>query len=276
MASLCSSSHLYRSIDLSDLTDLSSIPPSFLAPVRHLALRGAHLSLDTLIRFFTKSQLEQLTSLDLSFTANANEFLFDALPASLRMRLRSLKLRGCRGVRDGVWVAELLPNLEVLDASWSGLRTLPGGEWKTEELEGASMDVDEASWIGSDDTLVDEAAAVFTPWSKLRRLDVSACGALTGESLAVFLVDHLPPMLSHLNLSCLGAYSLDIVALHRLHLAPGQQLKLDLRRCDGVTLEDVGVLRRYGIEVVHTALLENDTPAGYRRFLELVTQSQSL
>jgi hypothetical protein len=284
LSNLCRSPALFRDVDLSEIAALARIPSSFLAPIQHLSLRATASPTSAIRSFLDRPDVfASLTGLDLSFCATVDEVLFDALGEVLRHQLRTLRLRGCRRIRDGDWLAELVPHLEVLDLSWSGLRTLPLLEGKSTPsyLVEASMDVDladlsdDGTLVGSDDTLVDDEVDVAPAWSKLRSLDLGACSYLDPASLSHFL-SHLPPSLSHLSLAHLGPHTLDLDHLLLSALANDCALALDLRHCDGVTLVDVRALERRRVKVRHTAVLESDCLAGYRRFVDLVVHGNSV
>ena len=128
------------------------------------------------------------------------------------MGIKSLAVRGCRRITNGLELAHLLPNLEHLDLSWSGLVRLPDGHFPTSFSDTLSDDFDDGATLmdleegdRSSDTLVDEDPSDTRPWAHLRTLRLNGCAHLSLSSLTDFLCDPdvLPPRLETLLMTCL-------------------------------------------------------------------------
>ena len=337
----------------SSISDTATIPIAIitrlLSHARRVSIASARsLTTGQLAHLFTSAQFARLSTLDLSFCATLTEYALQAIGRDALMQLRHVRLRGCRRIEDGAYLAQILPDVETLDLGWSGIRSLPGdllmGDMKPLALfsplgtppRRMANDEDEdeednemADW--SSITLVDDdgdatmagddlqsictstSTSAFTSpplrrswWPQLRTLDLTGCADLARDDLTTFLTHPavLPPSLQRLSLCCLTPVTLatDHSALMLMFAfvrpmtngEPGYEPNalnhIDLSHCDGITLHDVTTLgdtcvaQRQAVqadgsevamvEIKHSAILESDTEAGYRRFVDLVTSAQ--
>lgn len=209
--------------------------------------------------------------LDLSFSAVRDEELALLASNGALERVQELKLKGCRGVQDGEWLAGVLPRAKVIDLSWSGLATLPSrcGCADEEDL----MSQLSVSPTSSDDSGFFEVSSLSDcpappAFPSLESLSLSSSPYLPTAALSAFL-SSLPPTLVALDLSHL---SLTPSLLRQLAVPPSLR-RLKLIGNDRLTLGAIeGAKRtwRKELEVSHSAVLESEEVEDVRRFVEMV------
>ncbi|SGY19281.1 BQ5605_C014g07602 [Microbotryum silenes-dioicae] len=257
---LLRSPHLYHTLCISaspaPAPELLALFPSLLPGTSDLTLRSfPFLALEPLLCSVTPYRLLHL---DLSFSAVRDEQLEAMAEEGALASLRTLRLKGCRGVKDGAWLATALPKVETLDLSWSGVATLPasviGAQAPLVELEHELL----STWPGSDDSVDSgyysdlEVSSFFhcsstkprpSIWPPLRHLSLSSCPHLTVATIQAFLESAMPSSLRALDLSHLP---LDHHILAHLNLQPSDNSNaeadlhpletIDLRGVHAVTL----------------------------------------
>lgn len=133
--------------------------------------------------------------------------------------VREVNVKGCREVKDWEALARCVPRLERLNASWSGVQSLPlcGAEQDQDDAECDEWAADDSGFFDLDLDLDDTAqtdlrvqtpsrkagAPLCRPFANLRQLSLSSTPALDATTLAAFLA-HLPPTLDSLDLSHIG------------------------------------------------------------------------
>jgi hypothetical protein len=263
----CSHSSLYAQLSLRPSHICSSLPPHlprpvpFLLPLTQRILPNAvALRLDfrlpiPLEPLLSQTNFTQLRSLDVSSSMLSDNTL-PYIPT-----LRRLDARCCRLLCDVGALARNCPNLEFVDFSWSGVRRLP-----------------------SDPS-----------WPRLRQISLSGCLLPGAELERVFA--RLPDSVQWLSLSDLGQLSRQ--SLMRLaQKRPPRLVSLDVTGCCQLTLldlvtfqllvsdqaaregEDVGSawqrLKDSPVAIAHSAILETDDEAGYRKFVHLVAGADTV
>lgn len=216
----------------------------------------------------------RLITLDLSFSAVRHEELALLASNGALERVQELRLKGCRGVQDGEWLAGVLPRAKVVDLSWSGLATLPSGCGQaTDDANEDLLSQVSASPTSSDDSGFFELSPASPcpsppPFPSLQSLSISSLPYLPSAFLSEFL-SSLPPTLIALDLSHL---SLTPSILRQL-VAPSSLQRLKLTGNDRLTLSTIeGMKRVWGkqVEVSHSAVLESEEVEDVRRFVEMV------
>lgn len=189
--------------------------------------------------------------------------------------IRELRLKGCRGVRDGEWLAGLLPSARIVDLSWSGLESLPSSCAETSEDEEDGLSTSPTDSDDSGFFELEELASILppkprpTPFPALQSLSLSSLPYLPCSSLSQFL-SSLPPSLQTLDLSHLSLSPSTLLSLH-----PSPSLRsVNLVGNDRLTRREVeGFKGRKDwrkVEVKHSALLESEGEEDVRRFVEMV------
>ncbi|ORY77267.1 hypothetical protein BCR35DRAFT_305575 [Leucosporidium creatinivorum] len=279
---LLSSPHLYPIIHLpstpSPAPQLLSLLPSLLPGTHSLSLRSFPLyALSSLLPNLTP----RLTFLDLSFSAVRDEELSLMAENRALEGVKEIRLKGCRGVRDGDWLASVLPRAEVVDLSWSGLASLPEGcgsgsaevdspSEHESELSSSPTDSNDSGFFELDNlAFLLPSKARLTPFPSLQHLSLSSLPYLPAPSLSSFL-SSLPPTLQHLDLSHL---SLSPSLLRSL--IPTKELSsVDLVGNDRLTKREIQLLKASRewrcVEVRHSAVLESEGVEDVRRFVEMV------
>lgn len=183
-----------------------------------------------------------LRVLDVSFSCIDDDMLLDMAPSL--GRLQELRLRGCRSVRDFSSLAPYLPDLRILDLSWSGVIYLPR--------------------IGQD-------------LQRLRDISLSCAPLVSHVSIVAFLKN--TTSLESIDLSHTGisfGYLRDLCD-HFAQLVESKTSKLrtlDLRGIDLLTRSDVRLLRAIvgtSVEIKSNAMLDSDEIDDIRRFVGLWT-----
>lgn len=195
--------------------------------------------------------------------------------------MRECRLKGCRGVRDGEWLAGVLPSVRVLDLSWSGLDNLPRGCACAEpssfdfDSEGEAQEQLSVSPTYSNDSGFFDLfpspsySPLPTPFPSLQTLSLSSLPYLPLPLLSQFLTS-LPQSLETLDLSHL-ALPPSFLSLLR---PPAGLRVLDLRGNDRLTRRGIESLqsRCKAVSVKHSALLlESEAEEDVRRFVEMVS-----
>lgn len=261
--------------------NLSTLPlivrTQLLPHVSNLSLSHESLHLFEIVNLFATINFQNLSRLNLSFIKYLDEDVVESVDVEVRFKLKSLVLRGCRYIHDGARLATLVPNVEHLDFSWSGLIHLPD-TLACVEKQGLLDDI--TMTMESDTTLVeldtdsedeeadrssitlveDPPTQLERPWSQLKSLDLTGCSHLDPHSLSQFLCDpHLtPPHLMSINLSCLDGSILTPYLFQRFNFLkpcqanqcykessyePNALSNINLSWCDSVTLQDVKELK---------------------------------
>lgn len=135
--------------------------------------------------------------------------------------MRELKLKGCRGIKDGRALAQILQRAESVDLSWSGVWTLPSPTSPisptapsfTSTSSSSSSDGDDGAFsdpLSDDSGFFDTTPSLSSsetpteaqPWPSLLRLSLSSCPFLATSSDAfVEFLASLPTDLRSLDLS---------------------------------------------------------------------------
>ncbi|SCV73929.1 BQ2448_6359 [Microbotryum intermedium] len=293
--------HLYHTLCIpaspTPAPQLLALLPSLLSGTSDLTLRSfPFVSLEPLLYSVTPYRLIHL---DLSFSAVRDEQLESMAEEGALANIRTLRLKGCRGVQDGNWLATALPKVETLDLSWSGITSLPasmpslvGGVTPLVELEDELM----STSPGSDDSVDSgyysdlEVLSFFhcspskhptSIWPQLLHLSLSSCPYLTIPTIQAFLELAIPPNLRTLDLSHLP---LDHHTLAHLNLRHSDDSRsesdshplemIDLTGVHALTLSSIrGLERRWAaqqVKILHSAVLESDDEVDVRRFVEWV------
>ncbi|KAM0790072.1 hypothetical protein ACM66B_005400 [Microbotryomycetes sp. NB124-2] len=260
------------------LNGLTTILPS----TRSLTLRSFSLGhLGLLLPNLT----ECLTSLDLSFSTVTDDLLSSVAYYGALHRVKQLRLKACRGVHDVASLASDLPDVELLDLSWSGVASLPsncGDVLHQEDLTDSSptdfdsLNSDDSGFFDIVPSDLDSKRSVGpTPFQRLRHLSLSSVFYLPTSSLSLFL-NNLPPSLQSLDLSYL-ALTRSILA--SINLPPSSEFKLqtlDLTGNDRLTMIDIAELKdKWGDKVEkidHGPLLESEEEDDVRRFVEMLAR----
>ncbi|SDA01525.1 BZ3500_MvSof-1268-A1-R1_Chr10-1g02753 [Microbotryum saponariae] len=273
---LLRSPHLYHTLCIpaspAPAPELLALFPSLLPGTSDLTLRSfPFLALEPLLCSVTPYRLLHL---DLSFSAVRNEQFEAMAEEGALASLRTLRLKGCRGVKDGAWLATALPKVETLDLSWSGVTSLPasvvGAVTPLVELENELL----STSPGSDDSVDSgyysdlEVSSFFhcsstkprsSIWPRLQHLSLSSCPHLTVTTIEAFLESAIPPNLRTLDLSHLP---LDHHTLAHLNLRPSDDSDPEPDSHPLETIDLRGIL--------HSAVLESDDEVDVRRFVEWV------
>lgn len=115
----------------------------------------------------------------------------------------------------------------------------------------------------------DPALRATAQFEVLEHLSLLDCFSLSKPGLRSFLSKRLPVTVRVLKICWLP--DVRIGWLYELLMKPGNRVeKIDVRGCDRLTLGDLRCLQKIkpDLEMVHTALLEEESVWGYRKYIE--------
>ncbi|KAM0750549.1 hypothetical protein T439DRAFT_325620 [Meredithblackwellia eburnea MCA 4105] len=211
--------HIYSQINLTSPLlppTLLRLLPTILPGVQSLSLPSFPLiSLSILLPHVTP----RLTVLDLSFSGVSDQLIQDL--STVLGRVKVVRLKGCRGVRDGEGLARVTGMAQWVDLSWSGVRTLPSlsttdsfdnylhdqdGDDASDDLSSYDPSSDDSGFFESLTFASASSARKTTTteegiWSNLKRLSLSSCPHLTQSSQLRRFLSALPAQLDSLDLS---------------------------------------------------------------------------
>ncbi|PWW71724.1 hypothetical protein C7212DRAFT_348796 [Tuber magnatum] len=120
----------------------------------------------------------------------------------------------------------------------------------------------------------DPALRAIAQFEVLEHLSLLDCFSLSKPGLRSFLSKRLPASVRALKICWLP--DVRIGWLYELLMKPGNRVeKIDVRGCDRLTLGDLRCLQKIKpeLEMVHTALLEEESVWGYRKYIEYLGNS---
>lgn len=204
-------------------------------------------------------------------------------------------MKGCRYVRDGIWLAGILPKVERLDLSWSSIESLPSLSTSSSSSTSNSSSSNSSAEDSDDSGFFDSVdIESYDAFPSLRHLTLSSC-FLAVEYVSRFL-ENLPPTLQSLDLSHLNLTYSDLAKLNQRPLRnnysqsnlKSQLHTIDLRGNDSLYRTSIRRLEKLwgatttsssgnnagtssGLKILNEALLESDEEEDVRKFVELVS-----
>ncbi|RPB03636.1 hypothetical protein L873DRAFT_1786656 [Choiromyces venosus 120613-1] len=242
---------LWHDLDLSNLRSTSL--PHFLVP------RTLHKHLTT---------CRSLT-IDAPISIGVQHILILLKCASQSPNLRSLSLTSIPNIRSQTKTLEQFflstksQNLQHVDLSKTSISTsVIQALLQTSRKTLKSLNLEFSN-------IEDPALRAIAQFEVLEHLSLLDCFSLSKPGLRSFLSKRFPASVRVLKICWLP--DVRIGWLYELLMKPGNRVeKIDVRGCERLTLGDLRCLQKIkpGLEIVHTALLEEESIWGYRKYIE--------